>query len=232
MTPEEMDRLLAQSAERALPGGDEAAVRRAEASILADLRPVRPIGPAWRWTLAFAAIMAAASLVSAALLGMRGWAALVPIQRAAIFSTLLGSAWLAALACSRQMRPAGGRDLGPAALGTGSMLLAAVFGLAFQGYGLEHFVQEGIPCLRAGLGVAIPTGIAVAVLLRRGFVLDWSAAGLAGGALAGLAGIGMLELHCPNLKAIHVMVWHVAVMVTSSGLGWIAGRVYSRPRPV
>ena len=41
--------------------------------------------------------------------------------------------------------------------------------------------------------------------------------------LSGLTGLGMLELHCPNLKAIHVMVWHVAVVVVSAGLGFAMG---------
>jgi Negative regulator of sigma F len=56
-------------------------------------------------------------------------------------------------------------------------------------------------------------------------VLDWSAAGIAAGALSGLTVLAMLELHCPNLKAIHVMVWHVAVVIVSSALGFTMGRI-------
>jgi len=51
------------------------------------------------------------------------------------------------------------------------------------------------------------------------------AAGLAAGTVAGLAGLGMLELHCPNLKAVHVLVWHVAVVAVSGGLGFALGRM-------
>jgi hypothetical protein len=67
--------------------------------------------------------------------------------------------------------------------------------------------------------IAIPAGLATAWMLRRGFVLDWRAAGIAAGTLSGLAGLGMLELHCANLKAIHVIVWHVAVVLVSGMLG-------------
>lgn len=55
-------------------------------------------------------------------------------------------------------------------------------------------------------------------------------AGTAAGALAGLTGLAMLELHCQNLKAIHVIVWHVAVVVTSGALGWAIGRIVDASR--
>jgi hypothetical protein len=48
---------------------------------------------------------------------------------------------------------------------------------------------------------------------------------MAAGALSGLTGLAMLELHCPNLKAIHVMVWHLAVVIVSTVLGFTIGRV-------
>jgi hypothetical protein len=48
-------------------------------------------------------------------------------------------------------------------------------------------------------------------------------AGLAVGVLSGLTGLGMLELDCPNPKAIHVLTWHVAVLVSSGLLGYTCG---------
>jgi hypothetical protein len=35
----------------------------------------------------------------------------------------------------------------------------------------------------------------------------------------------MLELDCTNFKAIHVMTWHVAVLVSSGLLGYTGGWV-------
>jgi len=55
--------------------------------------------------------------------------------------------------------------------------------------------------------------------------MAWSKAGLAAGTLSGLTGLAMLELHCSNLKAIHVMFWHVAVVVASGLLGLVIGRI-------
>jgi len=227
MTPDEIGRILAEAAHRALPegGGDDRAAARAEAAILKDLHSVTPLAPSWLYILILVLLFAAAAVDSASVLGMAGLFALSPPQRALIFGALFGTASLAAVACSRQMRPASGRNLSPLAWLLATSLLALVFALLFGGYDLLHFVHDGIPCLVAGLSVAVPTGFAIGLLLRRGFVLNWSAAGLAAGVLGGLAGLAMLEMHCPNLKAIHVIVWHVAVLMVTCALGFLVGRV-------
>ncbi|HEY1493964.1 MAG TPA: NrsF family protein, partial [Candidatus Solibacter sp.] len=57
------------------------------------------------------------------------------------------------------------------------------------------------------------------------------AAGFAKGTLAGLAGVTMLELHCTNFEAPHVMVWHIAVLPVSAAIGTLAAwmaRTYRR----
>ena len=151
-------------------------------------------------------------------------------QRGSIFPLLLAAAWLAAVSGARAMRPASGAPLCWIALAFAVGVFPVLFSLIFSGYGTLNFVHEGVPCLVAGLCVAIPTGLACAWILRLGFVLNWSRSGLAAGVLSGLTGLGMLELHCPNLKAIHVMVWHVAVVVVSGLVGWAIGWMADRFR--
>ena len=53
-------------------------------------------------------------------------------------------------------------------------------------------------------------------------------AGLAAGTLAGLAGVIALELHCPNFRAMHVMVWHTIVILVSASLGGLSGSWIAR----
>lgn len=236
MTPGEIDKILAQAADRAVHSAGPPKIAAVEGAILQDLRPVRPLAPAWVLTLGFMALFVAASAASASVLGMHGWPVLSEVQRGLIFPALLAAAWLAAVACVRCMSPASGSRLGVLALSLGVGVFPIVFSLVLQDYGIRDLVKEGIPCLEAGLSVAIPTGLTIAWILRRGFVLDWSAAGIAAGTLSGLAGMGMLELHCPNLKAIHVIVWHVAVVLVSGilglGCGWIVSAVTRRNRPL
>jgi hypothetical protein len=45
------------------------------------------------------------------------------------------------------------------------------------------------------------------------------AAGFVGGTLAGLAGVTLLELHCANFEALHILVWHTAVVPVSAAIG-------------
>jgi hypothetical protein len=61
-------------------------------------------------------------------------------------------------------------------------------------------------------------------LLRRGFAVNPPAAWFAAGALAGLAGVTMLELHCANFEAPHIIVWHIAVIPLSALIGFLAAR--------
>ena len=196
---------------------------RIESVILADLQPVRPLASFFICFVRFAAIFALLAMVSGSVLGLHGLHALGSTQAAVIFAAFMIAAGLAAMACARAMRPATGLPLGSTSLLFAATSFPLLFALLFRGYATVDFFPEGIPCLRAGMLVATPAGLFVAWLLRRGFVLQWKAAGLAAGTLAGLTGLGMLELHCANLKAIHVIVWHVAVVLVSALLGALLG---------
>ena len=224
MTPQDIDRILAQAANRsAPPDPDSAAIARAKNSLPGSLAPVRPIGSLLLFVCLFVAAFAAIALCGALTFGIRGLPLLSIVRRAVIFPVVLAGAGIAAIASAREMRPAGGTRISPVALAIGVLAPLAAFTLLFQDYNFQNFVPEGVRCLLAGLACAIPAAILIFLLLRRGFILDYRAAGLAAGTLAGLAGIGMLELHCPILKAPHILFWHVAVVWVSGIGGWVAG---------
>jgi hypothetical protein len=106
-----------------------------------------------------------------------------------------------------------------ALLSLGSVTLLAVFAFLFRDYQIDHFVSIGIVCLFTGLLHAIPAVFLSWLLLRRGFALNPVSAGLVAGVLGGLAGVGVLELHCPNFQAAHILVWHTAVVPLSGAAG-------------
>jgi len=227
MTPDEIDGILAEAAGGSTPPSlNPAVVERAKAALREKLVPVRPLASPSVLTLVFVAAFAAISVLGAWLLGMRGLFVLSGIQRAVVFPVLLAGAGIAAVASVREMRPAGGARLGRFALAMSTLALLGAFALLLRDYDTRNFLAQGVPCLVAGLACAIPAALVIYLFLRRGFVLDWPSAGLAAGTLAGLAGVAILELHCPILKASHVMFWHVAVIpVCGMGgllLGWIA----------
>ena len=231
MKGDEIDDMLARVAERQ-PGPEEcgAAIARAEAALLGDLRPVRRLAPPIAFIVTFVGVFTVVAAGFAAALGLAGIHALSAIERATIFPALVAMAAFAAVGLTREMRPAAGRHLGALALTfslAGFPLLSLI---NFHNFNVEHFLREGWPCLKAGVMVAIPAGLIATLVLKRGFVLNWKMAGLAAGTFAGLTGLAMLELHCPNLKVMHIVVWHVAVVAASALLGLAAGWIVEARR--
>ncbi len=232
MTPEDIDAILERAADESVV--DPAVVERAKRPILASLRPVRPMPPSWVIAAGLLAVLLVTAFLGVASLGAYGVRKLSGMDRAAIFAALGAASCFAAIASAREMRPAGGRRIGGWVLGIATLCMLALFAALFHDYGMQKFVKQGIPCLAAGSLFAAVAAIGITIILRRGFVLNTATAGLAAGTLAGLAGLTVLELHCVILNAMHIMVWHVAVVVLSATAGYLIGRFwptrYSGPK--
>jgi hypothetical protein len=204
---------------------DPQLVARIANSLKSDLRPVKPLPSPWMFAAGLATICALVAIAGATRLGFYGFDALGMLARGLIFSTLIGLSCVLGMAFAAHMIP-GSRHI----LSTRILLavtvssLLFVFALLFHDYHTSQFVSAGLGCLQRGLLHAIPAGLLAWLLLRRGFALDPVVAGMVGGTLAGLAGVGLLELWCANFQALHILVWHVAVVpaaaVAGAALGW------------
>jgi hypothetical protein len=215
----EIDEILTQ-ASQSPHGVDPALLDRVVRSIGSPLRPVRPLPPAWVLAGGLVLICAAVALMGAARLGLYGVQGLSVLERALIFSVLCILIWRAATAYVGERIPGSRSHVAPGhLLGAGSMALLTVFAVLFRDYHTDDFMSQGVACLAAGLVHAIPAALASWLLLRRGFAVNPVAAGLVAGTLAGLAGVTMLELHCANFQAPHVMLWHTAVLPVSGAAG-------------
>lgn len=224
MSDRDLDSVFAQAA-GARHEVDPSPLERVKKSVLPAVSPVTPLGAPSLYVAAFLGILILVAVGAAALLGMNGFRALSGGERVLIFAVLAASSAGAAVAVTREMRPAAGRRIGAWMLPASAAAVTTAFVILFHNYETTAFVRQGIPCLRAGLVCAIPAALLVLVVMRRGFVLDAAAAGIAVGTLAGLAGMTMLEIHCPNLKLIHVAFWHTAVILSSGAAGWLTGRI-------
>lgn len=224
MKNEEIDDLL----KRATPAPqdlDPLVLKRIGESITPSLRPVRPLPPLWLTALGLVLACAAVSLAGAARAGFLGFAKMNLLDRSLVFSALGLLAWFAAIGFVHQMTPASRLRVSPITLLTlSSVALLAVFADLFRDYHTDHFLSVGITCLLTGFLHAIPAGLLSWLMLRRGFAVNPTSAGLIGGMLGGLAGVAMLELHCPNFQAAHIFVWHTAVVPVSAALGALLGR--------
>jgi hypothetical protein len=218
---------------------DPRVLARASASMASSLQPVRPLPPPGRIATWLFLISVSIAIAGASSIGFYGVRKLSVAAIAAIFPALAMFTWFAALLSVSTMTPGGFRWKNPALI---EPLMAKVWRLLivimvlwigldavlFRDYGFDGFVQQGIPCLRAGLIVAAPAGIASWLVLRHGFAVNSQAAGFSAGMLAGLAGVMMLELHCPNFLAPHIMVWHTAVIPVSALAGSVLAAMFGR----
>jgi hypothetical protein len=219
MRDTDIDDVLRRAA-GASPDVDPALVDRIANSLGASLRPVRPLPSSRVLVAVLAAACVAVASAGAAILGLHGIRAMSAAGIALIFPVLLTLIALAAMVCESAIVPGSRHRVTPwVLLVSGCLALTAVFALLFTGYRSGRFVSQGIACLTAGLLLAVPAAVISWWVLHRGFAVDSLAAGVAVGTLAGLAGVSMLELHCPNFEALHIMVWHTAVLALSGAAG-------------
>ena len=199
-------------------------LKRIAETIRPTLVPVRPLPPGWALSAGLLLILAAVALVGAARVGFQGFAALGLVPRAAIFGTLMVLACAAAGAMVAEWIPGSRRRLtagGLLALACAALL--GVFALLFHDYRTQHFLAAGLSCLLTGLLHAVPAALLAWWLLRRGCALNAVSAGLAAGVLGGLTGETLLELHCTNFEALHVLIWHTLVVPVSGAAGALLG---------
>lgn len=226
MRDREIDAILEQAA--GTPHDvDPALLDRIANSVGRSFAAVRPVRPAWVLGTGLILICAAAAVAFAALVGFYGVRKLSGWERALVFPVLAILVWLAATTRVAEVTPGSRRRVSPdSLLAIVTLALLAVFSVLFHDYHTHQFLG-GVACLKAGLVDAIPASIASWLLVRRGFAVNSVASGLVAGTLAGLAGVVMLELHCPNFEALHVLFWHTAVVPSAAVAGalleWLRG---------
>jgi hypothetical protein len=225
VTDKEVDSILKRAAE--IPHAvDGAVVQQVSQMVLRSLRPVRPLPSPGVLALGLQVIFIIVAILGATLLGFNGVHVLTGAESALLFWVLGSVARLASSAGAAEMVPGSKTLIDPwILLASCTGVFAVVFLVLFHDFRLDRFVAEGINCLAIGLLDAGTAGFLLWLVLRRGLILHPIAAGVAIGTLAGLAGLGMLELHCPILKAMHLMVWHIAVIPLSGLAGYLAGRL-------
>ena len=201
-----------------------ALMARLQSSATEHLRPVSPLPSPGFFVGVFLVILVAIAFAGVARFGMPGFHALSLFRKIVIFSLLGVSAWTLAVAVAHQMTPGSRKwmNAGPLVGGIIAILLAA-FALLFRNFDWHAFTSGGMWCFRTGIECAIPAGFLIWLLLRRGLLLNPVSAGALAGALSGLVGLTMLELHCPIFNAFHILFWHAGVMILATVAGAAIG---------
>ncbi|HWC95847.1 MAG TPA: NrsF family protein [Candidatus Sulfopaludibacter sp.] len=207
------------------PSGFEAASLAATRHrILDDLAPVRPMAPEGLYASIFLFIAACMATVAALLKGVRGLPVLSGLQAAVIFGLILVLLLVASFAVALDMRP-GARGIRSTWLVIAALAgMEVVFLALFHDYDAGRFLHSGLGCFSLGASCAAVTALLACIPLRRGYVVAPVSTGAAIGALAGLAGLAALELHCPILKVPHIVIWHGGVLAASIAVGALIGK--------
>jgi Negative regulator of sigma F len=202
---------------------------RIEAAILPGLTPVAPLPSVWRVTLTL--LLAALAVIAAAnwRLGVLGWYARNTMQ-ASVDLTLLGISMLAiANILAYQMTPGSSR-VAPSSFYIGAPLLALLAAEAalFSYRWSPDFVPLALSCWEIGVTCAALSAPLFWFVLRRGLPLNPVSYGAAAGLLAGLTGVIVLEIYCPNLDRLHISVGHIGAAITSTVVGAAVGAIKRR----
>jgi hypothetical protein len=195
--------------------------KRISSAMLRDLKPVRPLAPSRIFILGFALVFLGAVAVGSFLSGSSGWSVLSTFQKAAVFGPLAACAGMLAWSLVCLMVPGSKHVIRPIWSSIAALtLLVIVIAGVFHPQAESKFVSTGLRCLRTGSASAVPAAALFWLLLRRGAVLSPGLTGATAGGLAGLAGLMVLEVRCPNLSSYHILVWHwgVALLAMLGGL--------------
>jgi hypothetical protein len=226
MNARELEQMLSS---RQLPPFPQERLKRMEAAVIADLKPVRPLAPDGAYLAGLAAIFVAVCAMGAYFVGPQGWQALSVLRKIAVFLQLTAATALLVFSLVRQMRPAAKHARSSALLSAALfILLLLLIATFFQAAHETAFVRSGLVCFRTGMKFAIPAAFLFALLLHRGAALSPALTGAAAGGLAGLAGLAVLEIHCPNFNVYHIVVWHVAVTLACVAAGLVFSSVTFR----
>ena len=205
---------------------DERRLAETGRRLAASLAPVRPL-PSNPVLIAFS-LAAFVLLCSLATMygGHKGWHVLNPLQTIVYFGAFLLLAMLFSIAVVEQIIPGAQRRVRPGLLiaGTTLFLLALVPAL-FDHFGLNRFVEHGIPCLKFGTVCAAIGGALAYLLIPRGFLTSPLQAAVLTGCFAGLAGATALAIACPQLNTPHILVGHSGTMAIGTGAGALIGLV-------
>ena len=205
-------------------GPSESLLRRIEAGILWNLKPIRPLPPSNILLFRCATIFLSVVAVGTLLLGTKGWGALIVVQRIVVLVTLAASAVLLAISMVRQMVPGSKQGFAPSALLVVILaVLMMVTAATFRSQREWAFIASGLMCMKNGLTLSIPAAFLLWLIMRRGAILYPRLIGAVAGGLAGLAGLSVLEVNCPNLNVFHILFWHEGVVLTGCLGGVLLG---------
>ncbi len=183
------------------------------------------MGPASYSIVPFGAIFVSACSLSIYLIGAFAMTVMSPLQTTAILGALAISAGLLTYSVAHQMVPGSRHRISPGLLPIAIVIsLMIAIAVLFQFHNDRDFGARAWECFRAGMLIGFIPAVPCWLVRRRGAILSPTMTGAATGLLSGLVGTSVLEMHCPNLGAWHILISHLGSAVLCSIAGLTLGR--------
>ena len=193
-------------------------------TIATNLRQARPVAPAHYFLRVFVGILACIVAFGVYRVGAFAIPVMTPLQTVAMMIALATSSGLLAYSLVHQMIPGSCHRFSPRLLPVIIMILLAIaITTLFQFQHERDFWGNASACIRVGIQIGALAAVPFCLVLRRGAVLSPSMTGTATGLLSGLVGTSVLEIHCPNLDAWHILVSHLGVAILCALAGLATG---------
>ena len=194
-----------------------------------SLPPVKPLPPPRISIAKLIVLFVTVSASFIAVMGTAGIARASLTQLVGIGVLLTAGMYVFSAMLAKQMRPGSYQPI------PWQMVLAAIglalltsMGVLFPWDIGPRFLAQGLPCLLAGVSMAVPAAALLWLVLRQGAPLAIIATGGTLGSTAGLLAVTALQVKCPHQEAPHLLLWHGSVLLAASGagvlLGWLAQR--------
>jgi hypothetical protein len=201
-------------------------IHRIEQKLHLNLQSVRPLPSTRYFVLCFAMLFVASVSLLTYLWGAAAIPVMSSLQITAIFAALAIGAGLLASSLAHQMLPASRHTISPNLLPVLVVLATAAAIAIFFSFEDEHdFWSHAWTCLRAGTFAGLIVALPFWLVLRRGAILSPALTGATTGLFAGLVGTAALDMHCPNLHALHILAGHLGTAMVCSLAGLIVGTV-------
>jgi hypothetical protein len=206
----------------AAPLGIEAALSE---RICSKLKPVKPLPPTGALAGRFVAMFAVLVILMVGVLGAAGAENMTLPQLLVIAAVLGASAIFLSLSLSWQMVPGQHQRIpAPLLIGAFGLGFLVVVAAMFPWENMADLFDLGWGCTRAGLLMAIPAAGLLAFMATRGAPLSFGRLGASLGAASGLLALTVLQLHCGNQHAGHLLLWHGGVVLLCTAGGYVLGR--------
>jgi hypothetical protein len=194
-------------------------------SVLADLKPVKPIAGPWPLALAFTTVLIAVLALAVWLTGSAGFFALSGMAKMLMLSIIGVGALLLSFSLAQRMIP-GSLQRVPVLQVALALAVAFIFVVALMFHDVTDWKTLAMQrtCLWLGIAAAVVTATLGSLVVRRGAWINRFATVVSIGALSGVSALLVLTVHCPILKATHILVWHGGATAVAILAAWLVGR--------